>query len=168
MVTETPVDGRCNYEYTPDDDYSHDEGYCEGHPMDNGRCFHHGGQKHNGGAPEGNDNAEKHGAYTDHIISDLSEREEEAFDALVAQLQADEVDGGPPQVICEQAVEAYLKYKRSSDARFLREYRQLLSEFNIVDNTDQHEVTHDTTEAYASLVGAASEVEDDSDPDHDE
>lgn len=61
MVSDNPTDGRCNYEYTPDDGYDPDTGHCEGHPMDNGLCFHHGG-KRTGGAPEGNDNAEGGGA----------------------------------------------------------------------------------------------------------
>ena len=101
-----------------------------------GACDHHGG---NAGAPEGEDNgAYEHGAYTDHIVSDLSEREEEAFNELVDSLRGEE-SNDQLDVIREQAVEAYLKYKRSTDARFLREYRQLLSEFNIVDSTDHVE-----------------------------
>lgn len=104
-----------------------------------GACDHHGG---NAGAPEGDDNgAYEHGAYTEHIIDDLTEREREAFDAMVRQLHDGE-DDGQRDLLREQAVEAYLKYKRSGDDRFLREYRQLLSEFNIVDATDRQEVEH--------------------------
>jgi len=62
MVSQTPTDGRCNYEYTPEDEYDPDSGFCESHPMDNGRCYHHGGQRLNGGAPEGNTNGEGDGA----------------------------------------------------------------------------------------------------------
>lgn len=41
---------------------------CERPPMDNGRCYHHGGRhedddRNPGGAPEGNLNAVQHGAY---------------------------------------------------------------------------------------------------------
>lgn len=36
---------------------------CERAPMDNGRCYHHGGEST--GAPEGNDNAVSHGLYAD-------------------------------------------------------------------------------------------------------
>lgn len=87
MVAESPTDGRCNYEYTPDDKYSHDSGYCEGHPMDNGVCFHHGGQRENGGAPEGNDNAARHEMYAERNA--YYQRRSEAGQDLIDQIYWD-------------------------------------------------------------------------------
>lgn len=62
MVADTPTDGRCNAETGG--------GYCERHPMDNGRCYVHGGRNEDddrdpGGAPEDNGNAETHGLTAD-------------------------------------------------------------------------------------------------------
>lgn len=163
---QDPTDDDCMGKRTEDGQFV---GYCRSTPgrgtdhVGEGRCKHHGGcnDGDNGqGAPEGEANGSyEHGAYTDHIISDLSDREERAFESLVDSLQDEDDDEQPTDVIREQAVEAYLKYKRSGDARFLREYRQLLSEFNIVDNTDHTEVDANISadEAYAELVGAASQ-----------
>lgn len=81
MPSDTPTDGRCNYEYTPDDGYSHDAGFCEGHPMDNGSCFHHGGQRENGGAPENNANAASHELYSQ--SNTYYQRREAAAQAII-------------------------------------------------------------------------------------
>jgi len=101
----------------------------------------HGGtaSEKNAGAKNGNF---KHGAYSDHFKSDLSDREEEAFGDLVDALQD---ESRTQDVLRETAAELILKYKRSGDPRFLREARQLLSEFNVVDATDHQEVEFDVS-----------------------
>lgn len=100
-----------------------------------GACSHHGGA---GGGPSGEANGNyKHGAYSEHLQSDLSDREQDAFEDLV---EAFGDQDAAQDVVRELAAEALLKYKRSSDARFLREVRQLLSEFNVADSTDHLEV----------------------------
>lgn len=134
MVSESPTDGKCNYEYSPEDRYSHDSGYCEADPMDNGRCYHHGGQRENGGAPEGNDNAATHKAFSEHFRSDLTESEENALDSLVSHLESIDDERS---IAAECAGEALMKYKRSGDSRFLREARQWFSDFNLLPNEDQ-------------------------------
>lgn len=87
MPADTPTDGRCNYEYTPGDGYSHDTGYCEGHPMDNGCCYHHGGQRENGGAPEGNGNAVRHEMFAERNA--YYQRRSEAGQALIDAIYED-------------------------------------------------------------------------------
>ena len=126
MVSDSPTEGRCNYEYDGG-------GYCEGHPMDNGSCYHHGGKNENGGAPEKNDNATDHGAFKEHFRSDLTDAEQEAIDDLVSHLE--EIDG-PRAIAAESAAEALMKYKRSADSRFLREARQWFADFNLIPNSD--------------------------------
>lgn len=56
--------------------------------MTNGRCWMHGGKSH--GAPNGNDNARKHGLYTADAIA--GRRELAALLRAMRSL-ADEVDG---------------------------------------------------------------------------
>ena len=126
MVSDTPTDGRCNYEL--------DDGYCEGYQMDNGRCYHHGGQRENGGAPGGEENGSyDHGAFSEHFRSDLTDDE---TDALADMIDALEAIDGAKAIPAEIAAEALMKYKRSADTRFLREARQYLSEFNILENAE--------------------------------
>lgn len=93
-----------------------------------------------GGAPEGNDNGEKHGAFKEHFHSDLTEAEAEAIDSLVSHLS--DVDG-PRAVAAEVASEALMKYKRSADSRFLREARQWFGDFNLIPNGDELELSGD-------------------------
>lgn len=126
MASDTPTDGRCNYEYD-------DGGYCEAYPMDNGRCYHHGGQRENGGPPEDNENAADHYAFSEKFRSDLTDAEDEAIDSLIAHL---EDITGPRKIAAECASEALMKYKRSADSRFLREARQWFAEFNLIPNAD--------------------------------
>lgn len=78
------------------------------------------------------------GAYSKHMRSDLTDSEREAFDELVASLEDpdDTLDA-----IRELAAEALLKYKRSADQRFLREFRQLADTFNMAPNEDSVEIT---------------------------
>jgi hypothetical protein len=98
-----------------------------------GTCSHHLGAVDNRG--ENNPNYE-HGAYsefTNLLESDLSEREQKAMNGL-------DLDEHGDEFVRDAIKEAYIKYKRTGDDRFMREVRQWLSEFNIVDNTDQVEL----------------------------
>lgn len=129
MASEEPLPDRCAAT-------TRSGGYCENYPLEGAeRCRMHGGQ-----SPSGPENGNyKHGAFSKHLESDLTEQEREALGDLADAL------GDPEEavdLVREQAAEAYLKYKRSGDERFLREYRQLLSTFNIVDAPDQVEVEH--------------------------
>jgi len=101
----------------------------------------HGGtaSEKNAGKKNGN---YKTGAYSEHFKSDLSDREQDAFGDLVDALEDEE---RTQTVLRETAAELILKYKRSGDPRFLREARQLLSEFNVVDATDHREVEFDVS-----------------------
>jgi len=93
---------------------------------------------HGGSSPKGKDHPSyEHGAYSEHLRSDLSDDEREAMDDLVDGLQDEEAS---LDVVREMAAEAALKYKRSGDHRFLREFRQLVSEFNLAPNADHLEV----------------------------
>lgn len=96
-----------------------------------GACKLHGG---NAGAPEDNQNAKTHGAFSEHFRSDLTDPEQQALDALVDHLESitDE-----RTIAAEIAAEALLKYKRSADSRFLREARQWFSDFNLLPNEDE-------------------------------
>jgi hypothetical protein len=121
------------------------KGYCQAHPgrgtdhPGEGRCKHHGGAANNRGEKNGN---YKHGGFSEFFKEDLSEREQAAFDDIDASLADDAAGMG---VVRSAATEALLKYKRSGDHRFLREFRQICSEFNLVDNTDQVELDVDTS-----------------------
>lgn len=59
------------------------EGYCERYPMDNGRCYVHGGNAT--GAPEGNTNAMKHGlkARRSNYYEQLDDEEKAFVEAMV-------------------------------------------------------------------------------------
>lgn len=74
--------------------------------------------------------------FTNLLESDLSERERKALEAL-------DLDEDGDEFVRDAIKEAYLKYKRTGDDAFLREVRQWMSEFNIVENTDEVEFTGD-------------------------
>jgi hypothetical protein len=101
-----------------------------------GPCSHHRAQW----GYTGPDNGQyDHGGFVENLEADLTEQETGAVDDLTETLADPDA---ALKTIRRQAAEAYIKYKRSGDERFLREYRQLLSEFNIVDAPDQVEVEH--------------------------
>ena len=130
MTSEKPLPDRCGAQ-------CRDGGYCTQYPVQGSeRCRMHGGSSLTGA-----DNpAYKHGAYSKYMRSDLTEAEREAYDELVDALEdPDEALGA----IRELAAEALLKYKRSADERFLREFRQLADTFNLAPNEDVHELTGD-------------------------
>lgn len=130
MSSDTPTDGRCNAK-------TRDGGYCQNYPVTGSdRCRMHGGT-----APTGEDSpAYKHGAYSEHLTSDLTEQEEDALEGIVDAFEDPE---DAKELIKHQAAEAYLKYKRAGDERFLREYRQLVDTFNLAPNADQVELEAD-------------------------
>lgn len=101
-----------------------------------GACKHHGGAS--SGAPSGNENAVKHGAFKEHFSSDLTPGEQGAIQDLVDHLT--DIDD-ERAIAAEVAAEALMKYKRSADSRFLREARQWFSEFNLIPNEDVFEHT---------------------------
>ena len=90
---------------------------------------------HGGASPKGRDHPRfKHGGFSKYLRSDLTDEEEDAFEGMV------EAYDNPEQarkLIAQQAAEAWLKYKRSGDTRFLREYRQLADTFNLAPNEDE-------------------------------
>ena len=98
-----------------------------------GTCSHHLGAVDNRG--ENNPNY-KHGGFSEVLTKGLSDREQEAIEQVSEALGSDDPDE-QLGILREQAAEAWVRYRRSGDSRHLREYRQLISEFNIVDNTDQ-------------------------------
>lgn len=69
-----------------------------------------------------------HGAFSEHFRSDLTEGEKEALEDGVDRLSDPE---GARELAIEMAAEAAIKYKRSGDTRFHREFRQLCETFNI-------------------------------------
>lgn len=110
-----------------------------GHPAGWGTDNETGPCKFHGGAsPKGPDHPRfKHGAFSDHLRSDLTDAELEAIDDMVGAFEDPEE---ARELIAEQAAEAWLKYKRSADTRFLREYRQLAETFNLAPNEDVKEL----------------------------
>jgi hypothetical protein len=95
-----------------------------------------------GDSHDGENNANfKHGAFSKHLRSDLTDSELDAIDDMVDAFENPEK---AREEIAEQAAEAWLKYKRSADTRFLREYRQLAETFNLAPNEDQLDVGMDT------------------------
>lgn len=99
---------------------------------DYGACKFHGGAS--SGAPEDNDNAKTHGAFSEHFRSDLTEAEERALEAVISHLEGIDDERS---LAAEIAAEALLKYKRSADSRFLREARQWFGDFNLLPNEDE-------------------------------
>jgi uncharacterized protein Yka (UPF0111/DUF47 family) len=97
----------------------------------------HGGAANNRGSNNGN---YQNGAYSDYLRSDLTPAERDAYEDLLESFE------NPDQTldaIRELAAEVLLKYKRTGDDRFLREFRQLADTFNLAPNADQLEVDAD-------------------------
>jgi len=101
-----------------------------------GPCKFHGGAADNKGENNGN---YKHGAFSEHLKSDLTDDELAAIEDMVGAFEDPEA---ARKIIAQQAAEAWLKYKRSADTRFLREYRQLAETFNLAPNEDVQEIEH--------------------------
>lgn len=97
-------------------------------------CSNHGGDSLKG---EEHPNHE-HGAYskfTDFVYDSLTDREREAVEAI-------DFDDHGDQFAKDVVKEAYAKYVRTGDDRFLREARQWASEFGVIERpADQLEVS---------------------------
>lgn len=105
-----------------------------GTDFDTGKCRYHRGTSPDGKSHEGNDFAKKHGAFSEHFRSDLTDPEKKALDAVMDHLESIDDER---TLASEVAAEALLKYKRSADSRFLREARQWMAEFNLLPNEDE-------------------------------
>jgi hypothetical protein len=66
---------------------------CQNPPMDNGRCYHHGGATEDAGAPEGNGNNAKHNLYSDpdklyqRLDDDIQEHVDSVADSLATRYE---------------------------------------------------------------------------------
>lgn len=109
-----------------------------GTDFEDGKCKHHRGTNADGSSHENNDNATTHGAFKEHFRSDLEPEEKDAIDDMVQALREINDERAIP---AEVAAEALMKYKRSADSRFLREARQWFSEFNLLPNAQEVEVS---------------------------
>jgi len=79
----------------------------------------------------------KNGATSEYFKSKLSERQRDVYDEVAEKLaDPDEAKG----VLRQVATQMILVGEHSNDPAMVREGRQMLSEFNIVDNTDSVEV----------------------------
>ena len=129
MVSNTPTDGKCNYEYTPEDDYKHDSGFCESSPMDNGSCYHHGGKRQNGGAPAENDNAVTHAAYASSFVADyLTDEEIERVEQAQELLDTKAGAQNHARLVAAIALE---QFRRTGDDRFMRRYESICDKAGI-------------------------------------
>lgn len=131
-----------NYEDECGDHGDHDCGLAAGWGTDfeTGKCRFHRGTSPDGSSHEGNQHARKHGAFSEHWRSDLTDAEIESLDALVDYLESIDDER---TLAAEVAAEALLKYKRSADSRFLREARQWFGDFNLLPNEDELKMTGD-------------------------
>lgn len=131
MTSEEPLPERCGAQ-------CRDGGYCTQYPVEGAaRCRMHGGTADNAGENNGN---YEHGGFSESIRSHYSDDEEASHDDLVDALRdPDRVKS----VGFELAAEAWHRYKRSNDPRFLREFRQLCDQFSITpEEVQKHEVEH--------------------------
>lgn len=109
-----------------------DEGWGRGEDVTDGRCKHHhgsGGARDGAGAPEGNDNAVKHGAFSDRFVDSLTEDELEEFRDARTLLDTPE---GAQDLGRDAASLALIRFDRSGDERFLRRFESICEKFNIV------------------------------------
>lgn len=96
---------------------------------DTGPCKFHGGATEGGGAPEGNSNAAKHGAWSDSFVTDFLrddeiERVRKAEDLLGEPETAQDVARTAAAIALEQ-------FRRTGDDRFLRRYESICDTFGI-------------------------------------
>lgn len=101
-------------------------GWGTDHPGE-GACKYHGGASD--GAPEGNDNAAKAGAWADDFyegfLTDQEQRRvDEAVDVLGSQAGAQEVGRHVASLALEQ-------FRRTGDERFLRRFESVCDKFGI-------------------------------------
>lgn len=116
----------------------------------------HGGTKKSGEESP----SYKHGAYTRKIYDDYDDDEREAHEDM-AETLADGDSGAQREVIAEAASEAWVRYQRSGDQNFLREFRMFAEKFNLAPNSDNIEHRHDGIEA--AFMADLRDAADDSD-----
>lgn len=140
MTSQDPLPGRCNA-------MCRNGEYCENYPVDDAaRCRMHGGAADNRGEKNGN---YKHGAFSEHLREELTEREEAAIGDVVDRLEDDE---SAADLVRELVGEAIIKYQRSGNVRFLTEIRQLIATFNLADATDRVDVRSRHSEIAYTVV----------------
>lgn len=91
-----------------------------------GTCKHHLGAVDNRGENNPNYKTGAYSEYQDFMFDSLTEREREAVDAL-------DFDEHASQFARDVVKEAFGKYLRTGDDRFLREARQWASEFGVIE-----------------------------------
>jgi len=97
---------------------------CENAPMENGRCYHHGGAT-GSGAKEGNGNAEKHGlhsavrGYYDRRDEDVQEYIDSVYEAFLEDAPFGEDNTGKSGILWEIAVNHHKRIRADDylDAR---------------------------------------------------
>jgi len=130
-----------------------DGGVCQAQPMDNGRCYHHGGATEDAGAPEDNDNAWKHGAYSEVLTEDFSELEQLAYDRVIERLAEHAPHSPLVEIIAPTAGETLIAYKRSGDERKLSEFRHLVEMIEEEGEGDVDlNVTHEGEVSFSDLI----------------
>lgn len=128
MSNDEPTDGRCNAK-------TRDGGYCANYPKgDADRCRMHGADSNGDGAPEGNDWAAKHGAWSESFMSDfLTEKEQarvqDAVDTLGSPAGAQEQAKVAASICLEQ-------FRRTGDERFMRRYESICETFGVTPDDD--------------------------------
>jgi hypothetical protein len=101
-------------------------GWGTDHPGE-GACKHHGGAS--SGAPEDNDNAATHGAYSESFVSDfLTEAEIARVEDAQELLDTPEGAQSHAKLMAAIAVE---QFRRTGDGRFLRRYESICDKFGI-------------------------------------
>jgi hypothetical protein len=114
--------------------------------LSEGPCKHHSGAIDNRGKNNGN---YEDGAFSEYFEDDMSEREVDAVNDHADTLAGDD-NTAKKEEMARIAAKTFTKFQRTGDHRFLREYRQLCSEFNLVDAT-QH-VAVDDAEAWRQYL----------------
>lgn len=105
---------------------------------DDGPCKFHGGASE--GAPEGNDWAVKHGAYSEKFVQDfLTDQEQAMLDDVQEVLETPEGAQANARMV---AAIAQLQFRRTGDERFLRRYESICDTFGIVP-ADELEISGD-------------------------
>lgn len=100
-------------------------GYAQGA---HGKCRTHGGAE-DSGAPEGNQNASTHGAYSESFVEDFLTEEEQA-----RVKQAEEILGTPEGAQDHARLAASIameQFRRTGDDRFLRRYESICDKAGI-------------------------------------
>lgn len=144
VPTREPTSDDCNGKRTESrDGVSVFTGYCKSTPgrgtdhVGEGRCKHHGGAST--GAPEGNNNAATHGAYSKSFVEDFLTNEEiERVEQAQELLETPEGAQSHARLLAAIAIE---QYRRSGDERFLRRYESLCDKAEIFP-TDEVDVNH--------------------------